>query len=77
LAEEAADDLVRVSVGAESVELGHHLQERLLGVSNGTLGVELPLLFQTLLSFEELFAVEVGDRMKYGLARRARISQET
>ncbi|MEQ1574252.1 MAG: hypothetical protein ABL993_08400 [Vicinamibacterales bacterium] len=37
LAEEASDYLVGVSVGAEPIELGHHLGEGLLDVADGTL----------------------------------------
>ena len=50
--------------------------ERLLDVADRALGVELTLLFEAALAFEEFFAVEIGEGMEDRLARRARIGQE-
>ena len=71
LSQEAADDLIRVSLGAESIELRHHLGEGPLDVGNGALGVVLTLLFEAAFTLGKFFAVEVRDRMKSGIALRA------
>ena len=68
LSEEPADDLVGVSLGAQPIELGHDLDERLLDVADRVLRVVLALLFETALALEEFFAVEICDRMEDRLA---------
>ena len=77
LSEKAADDLVRISLGAEPIELAHHLHQRLLDVGNRAFGVELALLLEALLALQEFFAIEIGDRVEHRFAGRARIGQET
>lgn len=59
LSEEAADHFVGVSIGTETIELGHHLEERFLNVSNRVLRVVLALLVETPLTLHELFAIEI------------------
>ena len=59
LSEKAADDLIGVGLGAEAVELRHHLGERSLDVGDRVFGVELALLFEATLALDEFFAVEV------------------
>ena len=77
LVKEAADNLVGVGGGAEMVELVHNLEEGLLDVADSPFRVELALLFQTALTFEELFSVEIRTGIKNWLsALRARIGQE-
>jgi hypothetical protein len=73
LSQKAADDLVRVSFGAESIELGHHLGERSLEVDNGILGVILTLLFEAAFALHKFFAVKVRNGMENGIALRSRI----
>jgi len=58
LSEKAADDLIRVGLGAEPVELGHHFRQRALDIGNGTLGVVLALLFEAALAFSKFFSVK-------------------
>jgi hypothetical protein len=76
LAEEAADDLIRVSFGAEAIELRHHLHERFLDIGHGAGRIVLTLLFEAALALRKFFAVEIGNRMKDRIALRARIGQE-
>jgi hypothetical protein len=76
LSEELADDLVGVGFGAEVVDLGHDLGEGFLGVGNGPLRVELPLLVKAALTLDELFPIETGKGMENRFALRTRIGQE-
>ena len=57
--EKAAHHLIRVSFGAESIELRHHLRQRAFDVGNRILGVELALLFEAAAALDELFTVEI------------------
>ena len=50
---------VGICLGAQAIELGHDLHERLLHVSNRVLRVELALLVETALALDEFFAVEI------------------
>jgi len=61
LSEEAADDLVGVSFGAEAIELRHHLGERFFDIGDGAVRVVLTLLFEAAFALCKFFAVEVGD----------------
>ena len=61
LSEEFADDLVSVVFGAEPVELADDFQERSLDIVNRPFREELALLLETALTFQKLFAVEIGD----------------
>ena len=74
--EEAADDLIGVGGGAEVVELIQNLSERLFDIADGAFRVVLTLLFQTALTFQKLFSVEIGTGMKDRIALGARIGQE-
>jgi hypothetical protein len=76
LSEEFADDLVSVVFGAEPVELSDDFQKSLLDIVYRSLGEELALLFETALTLQKFFAVEVGEGMEARLTRRARIGQE-
>jgi hypothetical protein len=51
--------LIGVSLGAESIELRHHLRQRAFDVGNRILGVELTLLFEAAPAFGKLFSVEI------------------
>jgi hypothetical protein len=77
LAEEAADDLIGVSFGAEAIELRHHSIERLFDFIYCALRIELALLLEALLALDEFCAVELGKGMKNRLALGSRIGQET
>ena len=59
LSEKAADHLIGVSLGAESIELRHHFRQGALDVGNGVLGVELSLLFEAAPALGKLFSVEI------------------
>jgi len=61
LSEEFADDLVSVVFGAEPVELTDDFQERFLDIVNRPFREELALLLETALTFQKLFAVEIGE----------------
>lgn len=76
LSKEAADDLVRVSLGAESIKLRHHLRQRAFSVGDGTLREELALLFEAALALHKFFAIEVRNGVKNRIALRARVGQE-
>jgi hypothetical protein len=76
LSEKAADNLVCVGLGAESIELRHHLGQRALDIGDGAFGVELALFFKATLAFDEFFPVKIRDGMEYGIALRAGIGQE-
>ena len=57
--EKAADHLIRVSLGAESVELRHHFGQRAFNVGDGILGIELALLFEAAPALDELFTIKI------------------
>jgi len=76
LSEEAADNLVGVSGGAEAIELRHHLGERFLDVGDGAFRVELTLLIEAAFALRKFFAIEIGDGMESRIAPRASIGQE-
>ena len=57
--EKAADHLIRVSLGAESIELRHDFRQRAFNVGDGILGIELALLFEAAPALDELFPVEI------------------
>jgi len=76
LAEETADDFVRISLGTQPIELRHDLDKCLLDVADRALRIELALLLEALLALQEFFAVKAREGMKYRFARRARIGQE-
>ena len=76
LGEEAADNLVGVGSRAEVIELVEDFAERLFDVADSPFRVVLTLLLEAALTFEELFAVEVGTGIEDGLALRASIGQE-
>jgi hypothetical protein len=59
LPEQAADHLIGVSLGAESIELRHDLGQGALDVGNRVFGIKLALLFETAAALGELFSVEV------------------
>ena len=61
LSEEFADHFVSVVFGAEPVELTDDFQERFLDIVNRPFREELALLLETALTFQKLFAVEIGD----------------
>jgi hypothetical protein len=76
LGEEAADNLVGVGSRAEVIELVEDFAERLFDVADSPFRVVLTLLLEAALTFEELFAVEVGTGIEDGIALRASIGQE-
>jgi hypothetical protein len=76
LVEEAADDLIGVGGGAEMVELVENFVEGLFDVADGPFRVELALLFETALTLEELFPVEIRSGIEDRIAQRARVGQE-
>jgi hypothetical protein len=76
LSEEAADDLIRVGFGAQSIELRHHLRQRTFSIGNGTFREELALLFEAALAFHKFFTIEVRDGMKDRIALRVGVGQE-
>jgi len=59
LSEQATENLIRVGLGREDVELGEHLGQRTLRIDDGVFGEELALLLETASTLDELFAVEV------------------
>lgn len=61
LSEEAADDLVGISCGAQAIELRHHFRQRFFDVGNGAVRVVLALLFEAAFALGKFFEVEVGD----------------
>ena len=76
LSEKAADDLVRVSFGAQSIELRHHLRQRAFGIGNGAFRKELALLLEATLTFHKFFTIEVRNRVEDRIALRAGVGQE-
>jgi hypothetical protein len=76
LVEEAADDLIGVGGGAEVVELVQDFSEGLFDVADGAFRVVLTLLFETALTLQKLFPVEIGTGTKNGIALGARVGQE-
>jgi hypothetical protein len=76
LSEKAADDLIRVGFGAQSIELRHHLCQRAFSIGNGAVREELTLLFEAPLTFHKFFTVEVRNGMKDRIALRAGVGQE-
>ena len=70
LLEKPADYLVRVVVGAQSIELRQHPRERLLHLADRVLGKGLTLLIETTLALEEFFPVETGRRVACWIALR-------
>jgi hypothetical protein len=76
LSEKAADDLVCVSFGAQSIELRHYLRQRAFSIGNGTFREELTLLLEAALTFHKFFTVEVRDGMEDRVALRAGVGQE-
>ena len=76
LLEQAADDLVGVSAGAEVIELRHHFGERFLDVGNGAFRVVLTLLIEAAFALRKFFAVEIRNGMENRIALRASIGQE-
>ena len=60
LAQQAANDLLGVSLAAELIELVHDARQRSLHVENRALGVVLALILKALSMFEEFFAIEIG-----------------
>ena len=67
LAKEPAHDFIGVGLRAQSIELGHDLQQGVFHVANRVLRIMLTLLIETALTLDELFAVEVGDGTEDGL----------
>jgi len=76
LSEELAHHLVGIACGAQPIELGHHVGQRLLDVADGAFRVVLALFVKTALTAHELFTIEIGQGMQDGLARRPGIDQE-
>jgi hypothetical protein len=76
LAEKAADDLVGVSAGAQTIELRHHFGERFLDVGNGAFRVVLTLLIEAAFALHKFFTIEIRNGMESGIALRASIGQE-
>jgi len=76
LSQKAADDLVCVSFGAQSIELRHHLRQRAFGIGNGAFREELALLLEAALTFHKFFTVEVRNGMEDRIALRAGVGQE-
>jgi hypothetical protein len=76
LAEEAADNLVGIGLGAQSIQFAHHLHERLLDIVNGILRIVLALLFEAALALDEFLAVEIGKGMENLIVLRPRVGQE-
>jgi len=74
--EKAANHLIRVSLGAESIELRHHLRQRAFDVGNSVGGVELALLFEAPPALDELFTIKIRNGMEYRIALGAGIGQE-
>lgn len=68
LAKDLSDHLVGVRFGAQAIELRHHPVERLLDFADRPVRVKPPLLLQTLLTAEKLFAVKRGKGIETGLA---------
>jgi len=59
LSEKLAENLIRVGLGAEIIELREHFGQRAFRVDDGVFGEELALLLEATPAFDELFAVEV------------------
>jgi len=76
LSEEAADDLIRVGFGAQSIELRHYLRQRAFSIGNGAFREELALLLKAALALHKFFTVEVRNRMEDWIALRAGVGQE-
>jgi len=71
LSKEPADDFVGISLGAQAIQLGHHLEKRLFDVANRVLGIVLTLLVETALALHEFLAIEIlyGVDDRFGQAR--------
>jgi hypothetical protein len=76
LAEEAADNAFGIAGGAQTVELGHHLEQGLLDILDRALGIILALPIEALLAFEELLPIEIRNAMQNRIAGGTRICQE-
>lgn len=77
LLKKTADNLVGVGRGTQSIELCHHVRERLLHVADRALGKVLTLRIEAALALDEFFAVEIGQRIESGIGLRTRIGEET
>ena len=77
LLQETTDHFVRVGLGAEAIELPHHLGQRPLHFADGVLGVELTLRIEAALTSDQLFPIEIGRGMQHLVSVRTRIGQET
>ena len=72
--EERADDLIGVGASTEVVELTHDARERGLDVGDGVFRVIGSVLLETSMVFDELFPVELLDRVLR--ADRPRVGRE-
>jgi hypothetical protein len=61
--EELTDDLVGVGPLAETFDLREGPHQRVLGLTNGDVGVVLPLPLQTLLMFDDFASKEVSETL--------------
>ena len=68
LLEQATDYLVRISLGAQSVELRQDPGKRFFHLADRVLGKELTLLIEATLALEKFFPVEVRKGVAYRIA---------
>ena len=75
LPQQPADHFVRIVLAAQLLEPCENPGQRRLGLEDGVVRKRLPLLLQSPLMFDELFAVELGPHRRGG-GTRARLGAE-
>jgi len=75
LAEQLAHHLARIVALTELLELPHDARERFLSLQNRDLGVVLPLSFEALMMFEELFPEKIGEARAGGTTERSQLTR--
>jgi len=77
LLEKAAHDFIAIGRRAQPIELRQHFRERPLDLADGTVRIVLTLRIEAPLALDELFSIEVWQRVEDGICVGARIGQET
>lgn len=77
LLEEAADDSVSLSRGAQVIKLRHDPRQCPLHLADHALRIELALRIEATLTLDEFLAIEIGQRIECRIWLRTRIGEET